>query len=83
MKILDKVKENQLLFLLLPALGLGGGSVIAKFGIFDPLVAPMHTMIYHQKISIHIDLGLNIEDAQDEAEEEMVEEGHWKRRGAE
>jgi len=82
-KVVDKVKESPMLFLLLPALGLGGTGTLAKFGVFDVILKPIRSIIYHQKIGIHINLGLPLEDAQDEAEDEMIDEGHWKPRGAE
>jgi|TARA_Y100000310_G_scaffold341967_1_gene443121 hypothetical protein len=81
--VVNKAKENPWL-LLVPLLGLGsGGAALAKFGVFDPLIAPMHSIIYHQKIQINMVDSMTYDDAKHHAEEDMIDEGYWKPRGAE
>ena len=81
---MKKIKENPLLYVILTLLGLGSGGTIAKFGVFDPLVAPMYTIIYHQKVNnLMLDTAyLGVNNAKIKAEKEMIEEGFWKPRGA-
>lgn len=79
-KHLNTVKNNPLSVMALLGL-LGGGGTVAKFHLFDELVRPMHSVIYHQKIGIYMADSLSLEDARYYAEKEMVNEGFWKPRG--
>jgi hypothetical protein len=80
-KHLTTVKNNPLSVMAVLGL-LGGGGTVAKFHLFDELVRPMHSIIYHQKIGIHLMDSLSVDEARDEAEDEMIEEGFWKPRGS-
>ena len=81
-KHVDIVKKNPLAILTILGM-VGGGGSLAKFHLFDELVRPMHSVIYHQKISnfLACECAKDLEEAQDMAEDEMIEEGFWKPRG--
>lgn len=74
-KVLEKAKENPW-WIFLPLL-MGGGGTIAKFGFFDPLLEPLNTIIYQQKIQILITEGMTYDEAIEEARYQMYKNEHW------
>lgn len=81
-KLVEKAKENPW-WIALTVLGIGGGGSIAKFGLFDQIMPVMHSIVYNQRIIIHIKDTKDLHKAEDAAEDDMIDLGFWKKRGAE
>lgn len=75
-KMIEIAKENPW-WIFLPLL-MGGSGTVAKFGIFDPFLKPLNTIIFQQKVQILMLDSLSYEDALEEAKYQMFKDQHWK-----